>query len=306
MKKIAFIYPGQGSQAVGMGQDLYENYESAKQVFDTADKVLGRSISKLCFDGPEEDLKQTINTQPSILATSIASLEAFRSVCDIQPSYVAGHSLGEYAAYYTAGAISLEDSFKLIQQRAKLMSEVKGGSMAAVLNSDEDTIKECMSQAGGYVSIANYNSPKQIVITGDENAVKQTGDLLIQKGVKRVVQLAVSGAFHSEFMREAGEKFGEFVNDIDVKDTQIPVVTNVDAEFTTSGFKNKMSKQIYSSVLWTQSIEKMIGQGVDTFIEFGNGTVLAGLNRKICSDVTTLNVYDKESLENAVKNLSEV
>lgn len=306
MKKIAFIFPGQGSQSVGMGQDLYENYDSAKYVFDTADKVLGRSISKICFEGPENDLKQTINTQPAILATSIAALEALKSILDVTPYYAAGHSLGEYAAYYTAGAISLEDAFKLIQKRADLMSETKGGSMAAVLNSDENTIKECIAQANGYVAIANYNSPKQIVITGDENAVKQTCDLLIEKGVKRVVPLAVSGAFHSDYMKNAGEKFSEFVKNIEVKSTVTPVITNVDAEFTTSDFKEKMSRQIYSSVLWTQTIEKMIENGVDTFVELGNGTVLAGLNRKINPEITTLNVYDKTSLENTVKVLSEV
>ena len=306
MKKAAFIFPGQGSQSVGMGLNLYENYDSAKQVFETADKVLGKSISKMCFEGPEDDLKQTVNTQPAILATSIAALEALKSKLDITPVYTAGHSLGEYAAYYASGAITLEDAFKLIQKRAELMGETKGGSMAAVLNSDEDTIKECMSKAEGYVAIANYNSPKQIVITGDDNAVKQTCELLTQKGVRRVVPLAVSGAFHSEFMKDAGEKFGEFLKDIEVKETEIPVVTNIDAEFTTSDFKEKMPKQIYSSVLWTQSIEKMIERGVNTFVELGNGTVLAGLNKKINPEITTLNVYDKETLENAIKVLSEV
>ncbi|MBR2524919.1 ACP S-malonyltransferase, partial [bacterium] len=149
------------------------------------------------------------------------------------------------------------------------------------------------------------NSPKQIVITGDEKAVEQTCDLLIAKGVKRVVPLAVSGAFHSEYMKKASEKFAEFVNNIETKETIIPVITNVDAEITTSNFKEKMPKQIYSSVLWQQSIEKMIANGVDTFIEFGNGTVLAGLNRKINSEITTINVSDKETLENAVRILSE-
>lgn len=306
MKKVAFIFPGQGSQSVGMGLDLYENFAEAKYVFETADKVLGKSISKVCFEGPDEDLKQTINTQPAILTTSIAALEAFRAQSNITPAYTAGHSLGEYAAYYASGVISLEDSLKLIQKRAELMSESKGGSMAAVLNSNEETVKECLAQVEGYVAIANYNSPQQIVITGDENAVKQAGELLLEKGARRVVPLAVSGAFHSEYMKSAGEKFGEFVKDIKVNETNIPVATNVDAEFTTSNFKEKMSKQIYSSVQWTQSIEKMIQNGVDTFIEFGNGNVLAGLNKKINSEITTYNVSNKESLEKTIQAINEV
>lgn len=306
MKKIAFLFPGQGSQAVGMGKDLYDNYESARKVFETANKVLNKDITKLCFEGPEEDLKQTINTQPAILTTSIAALEALKSELDITPSFTAGHSLGEYGAYYASGIIDLETALKLIQKRAELMSEVKGGAMAAVLKADEALIKECIKEVDGYVDVANYNSPAQIVITGDSDAVSKVSELLTQKGIKRIVPLAVSGAFHSEFMKQAGEKFAEFVKGVDIKETEIPVVTNVDAEFTTSNFKEKMSKQIYSSVYWYPSIEKIIAQGVDTFIEFGNGTVLAGLNKKISPEITTYNIYDKQSLVETIEKLKGV
>ncbi len=306
-KKIAFLFPGQGSQAVGMGKDLYDNYESAKNVFDTADKVLGKSITGICFNGPEEDLKQTVNTQPSIVTMSIAALEALKSNLDITPSYTAGHSLGEYCAMYAAGVMSLEDTLKLIQKRADLMSETKGGSMAAVLNAPEGAVEKALEEASsvGYVDIANYNSPVQVVITGDTDAVNKAGELLKAAGVRKVVPLAVSGAFHSKFMENAGKEFEGFVSEFSLSDAKIPVITNVDAMPTTSAadFKSKMPKQIYSSVHWTQTIEKMISEGVDTFIEIGPGKVLAGLNRKINAEVTTYNIYDKESLLSTIESL---
>lgn len=307
MTKLAFVFPGQGSQSVGMGKDLYENFEAAKNVFAAADNILGKSISTICFEGPDEDLKQTINTQPAILATSLATLEALKSQLKVKPAFVAGHSLGEYGALYESGVLTLENAFKLIQKRAEVMSLSKGGAMAAVLGLDDEKVKEILAQVSeGYVAVANYNCPGQVVITGSESGITKASELLKEAGAKRVLPLAVSGAFHSELMKDASEKFAEYLDGFELNDAKMPVVTNVDAELTTvaADFKSKMPQQIYSSVYWTQSVQKMVAQGVDTFIEIGPGKVLAGLIKKISPESKVYNVFDTTSLNACINELN--
>ncbi len=309
MKKFALIFPGQGAQKPGMGKDLYENSTAAKNVFDTADRVLGYKISELCFNGSEEDLMKTINSQPCILTVSLAALEALKEKTNVNIACTAGHSLGEYAALYAAGAIDLETVLKLIQKRANLMNEAAektNGSMAAVLGLDNETVIN-ITEGLENVSVANYNSPGQVVITGDKEEITNNLDKFKEAGAKRVLPLAVSGAFHSPLMKGAAEEFVDFVNQFEFKDTQVPVYTNVDANAETKGeeFKNKLPKQIYSSVLWTQTINNIEKEGIIDFIEIGPGKVLAGLNKKINAELTTLNIFDYESLMNIAEELKE-
>ncbi len=308
MKKFALIFPGQGAQKSGMGKDLYENSYAAKKVFDCADEVLGYSVSDLCFNGNDEDLTKTINSQPCILAVELAALEALRENFGVDVSAVAGHSLGEYVALYAAGAVDLKTVFKLIQKRAFLMNEAAeqtSGSMAAVLGLDDNTVLNITKDMNN-VYVANFNSPGQVVITGDKNEIEKSIDVFKSAGAKRVIPLAVSGAFHSPLMKSASDKFINFVNEFEFNNTEIPVYTNVDANAVTSGeeLRLKLPKQIYSSVCWTQTITNIKNQGILNFIEIGPGKVLAGLNKKISPELNTYNIFDYVSLNETINQIS--
>ena len=309
MNKIALIFPGQGAQKVGMGKDLYENSQAARKVFDTADKVLGYSISDLCFNGSEEDLMKTKNSQPCILTVSIAALEAFRERCNIDIYCAAGHSLGEYAALYSAGVVDLESVMLLISKRANLMNQAAentNGTMAAVLGLDNNTVINLTKKLKN-VYVANFNSPGQVVITGDKEEILNNINLFKEAGAKRVLPLAVSGAFHSPLMQEAEKEFVNFVDKFNFNDAKYDIYTNVDANATTKGidFKSKLPVQICSSVLWTQTINNMEANGVNKFIEIGPGKVLSGLNKKINPNLITFNIYDWESLNIVCEELSK-
>ncbi len=310
MKKVGFIFPGQGSQCTGMGLDLYNNYEVSRKIYEVSDDVLNKKVSEICFQGPNEELKKTINAQSAIVTTSIATYEAFKSVCDIKASALLGHSLGEYCAMYGAGVMDFKTTIIAIQKRSELMEEATKntkGTMSAILGSSVEIIEKCISEASkkGLVQIANYNDPTQVVITGEIEAVNYANELIKQEGARKVVPLAVSGGFHSNLMNSASRDFEDFVKKLELNDAKIPVITNVDAKITEKAedFRKKMPKQINSSVMWVQSINYAMDLGIDTFIEFGNGRVLAGLNRKISPDIKTYNVFDKNSLEETVSVL---
>jgi len=300
--KIAFIFPGQASQYVGMGKNFFDNFDCAKKVFEEADEALGFSISSLCFEGPEEKLRQTEMTQPSILTASIAAW-AVVSEKGIQPQCAAGHSLGEYSALVASGTLNFKDAVKLVKTRGKLMQEAvpEGkGAMAAILGMKKEDIEECINSLSGLiVSVANYNSPKQSVISGKKEDVEKAVSSLMEKGARKAVMLPVSAPFHCEMMKPAEEKLAPLLDETHFKKSFFPVVANVDAEETNGAdeAREKLKQQVSRSVLWQQSIEEMKKKGIDTFIEIGPGKVLSGLVRQILSDIRIFYVEDKKSLE---------
>jgi len=305
MSKIAFVFPGQGAQAVGMGKDAFDAFDCSRAIFEQADEALGFSISQIIFEGPEDTLKQTANTQPALLTVSVALLEALEGR-GLKPDYVAGHSLGEYSALVAAGVLSFEDAVRTVRARGQFMEQAVPsgqGAMAAVLGAERDTLAAlcaAITAEGSAVELANVNCPGQIVVSGTAAGV----DAVVQRGkeeagAKRVIPLEVSGPFHSSLMKPAAVNLQATLADIAMKDANVPVVANVTANAVTSAdeIRGLLVEQVYSPVLWEDSVRYLVEQGVDTFVEIGSGTVLAGLIKKIDKNIRVISINSISALE---------
>jgi len=299
MSKIAFVFPGQGAQYTGMAKDFYEKFPVSREVFEKASKVSGLDIKTLCFE-ENENLNITEYTQIAMLTAEIAILRAVEEA-GIHSQVNAGLSLGEYGALAASGVMREEDAFAIVRKRGILMQEAypTGGAMSAILGTDAELIEKICEETPGIVSIANYNCPGQIVITGEEKAVLTAGEALKAAGARRVIPLKVSGPFHCELLKEAGKKLGEELEKIEIQTFAIPYVTNVTAQYVIESdqVKNLLVKQVSSSVRWQQCVEQMINDGVDTFIEIGPGKTLTGFLKKINRNVKALHIEKIEDLE---------
>lgn len=304
--KIAFIFPGQGAQAVGMGKDFYNTYQCSKEVFDKATELLDLDMKALCFE-ENDNINITEYTQAALVTTSVAMLRVLEEK-GVKPDVCAGLSLGEYCAMVASNVMSFEDAVKTVRQRGILMQEAVPlgiGAMCAVIGLDGQVIKEVCDTIDG-VSVANYNCPGQIVISGKKEAVEEAAEKLKEAGAKRCMMLNVSGPFHSPMLRKAGEKLYQVLEDVSLNDEfDIPYVTNVTAEYVTDtkNIKELLRDQVSSSVMWQQSMEKMLEQGVDTFVEIGPGKTLAGFMKRINKEVKMINIATVDDIDGAVELL---
>ncbi|MBW2122715.1 MAG: ACP S-malonyltransferase [Deltaproteobacteria bacterium] len=311
MDRVAFVFPGQGSQYVGMGKDLYENFKVARETFEEADDVLEMKISKLCFEGPEEELRLTANTQPAILTVSVSASRVLQSETGVSPDLLAGHSLGEYAALVAGGAIEFADAVRAVRARGQFMQEavpVGEGAIGALLGLDDAAVSGICEEAaqGEVLTPANYNCPGQIVISGHTGAVTRAIKLAKERGAKRAVLLPVSAPFHSPLMEPAARRLKEVLESITIRDLQVPVVANVDAKpnISRERIRKLLIQQISAPVRWEESVRLMISRAVRGFIELGPGRVLLGLLKRVDGTARLANVEDTESL-NKTKSILE-
>lgn len=299
MQSYAFVFPGQGSQHAGMGKELAENFKSARISFEEADDALGFSLSRLCFEGPEEELKLTANTQPAILAASVAALRVLREETPLTPSFLAGHSLGEYSALVASGALGFADALRTVRARGSFMQDavpVGVGAMAAILGVEPEQLGEICAEAaqGEVVSPANFNSPGQIVVAGHTGAVNRAIEIAKAKGFRKAMLLPVSAPFHCALMQKAAERLAETLQPVQVNPLATPVVTNVEAKPNSDASRVKplLVEQVCAPVLWDQIVQQIVAAGVTNFVEIGPGKVLAGLVKRINKETASFNVQD--------------
>lgn len=308
---VAFLFPGQGSQTVGMGKELAAMYPVAQHTFDEADEALGFKISQLCFEGPEDQLKLTQNTQPAILTVSVAAARVLAEV-GISAEFAAGHSLGEYSAHVAAGTLEFADAVRTVRNRGRYMQEavpVGQGAMAAILGMELDPLKQICDEAaqGEVCEPANINSPGQIVISGSAGAVQRAADMATAKGAKRAVMLPVSAPFHCALMKPAQDRLEADLRALNFNDPDYPVIANVDTELKTTGdaAREALIKQVTGAVQWEASMRALIAKGVETFVEVGPGKVLSGLMRQIDRSKLCLNVENEESLQKVIAHFTQ-